>query len=982
MARLALRFPRPFLLGLSLAATAWPAVTVGQRIPTPAEHFGHGIGADRKLVRWDGIVEYMQLLGNASDRVRVEEVGRTTHDRPFLLVEVSAPETLADIDRYKTMQRRLYFQDHRPGQDPDAVHSEAQRRELFDQHKAVVLITATIHSTEVGAAQMSLELIHHLATDDSPETRKILDNVIFLLVPSMNPDGQAMVVDWYNLNVGTQYEGGRMPWLYHPYVGHDDNRDMYMFSQQETRLIGQILYDEWFPSIWLDEHQMGSSGPRIFVMPATDPINVNVHPLIYRLNGIYGQAQAAALEAAGKVGIVYDYVYTNFWPGAMAWTGWWHNQVGMLTEVASVQIATPTEQHIARLGDVPAEQPSRFSFQQLQAGDTLPAPWDVQPRSTYPRPWLGGRWTLRDIVEYEMVATLALLETAADTRRQLLEHVYEVNRSMIAQFRQGQGPEMGTGGYGRLPGAVADNRRTGRVMAGFAGASGTPYAVIVEPDQYDPATAAKMLQILERAGVVVERATAPFDAGGTRYPAGTYVLRLAQPFGAYAKEMLEAQTYPEVRAAPDLPPDPPYDVTAWSLGLQMGVETVFAEQPFEAVLEVVDGVSLPAASVTGSGETFVIDASYNDAFTLTNRLWNGSAAEVPPRVRRATTGFVAGPGGRRLPPGTWVIDGVGIERMRQLATEYGVAVQAVEAPPSVPMVEVTKPTIGLYQPWGSNMDEGWTRWVLERYGFDYTTLHPQDVRAGREGASRIEIQSEFRSEWPRHVAEHAPARVTPGPLADRFDVLVFTHQDAKSIVEGEDDPTLPPPYDTGLGEEGLDAVRQFLESGGTVVALGSATDLFLEHWPVPVKNVAADLDTDQFLIPGSIVRIETDPSHPIAWGMPAESHAYFIRSPFFALREGFASQTVSVPVRYPNTDLRASGWVRGAAHLAGRAAAVQVDFAPAPARETGRPGRLVLLGVRAQHRAQTHATFKLFFNALVRGRSGEGAERVSVGRRP
>ncbi|HXV86125.1 MAG TPA: M14 family zinc carboxypeptidase, partial [Gemmatimonadales bacterium] len=262
-----------------------------QSLPSPAQVFGHQIGADRKLVDWDGIVRYMRMADQASDRVTLREAGRSSHGRPFLLLEISSPETLANLDRYKGLQRRLYFQDHVPGQSPDDVHTPAQREELFNQHKAVVLITCTIHATEVGAAQMTLELVHQLATANDARTRKILDQVIFLLVPSLNPDGQDMVVEWYNRYAGTEFEAGNIPWLYHPYVGHDNNRDLYMLTQVESRNISRILYQDWFPSIWLDEHQMGSTGPRIFTMPATDPINLNVHPLIYRLNGIYGQAQ-------------------------------------------------------------------------------------------------------------------------------------------------------------------------------------------------------------------------------------------------------------------------------------------------------------------------------------------------------------------------------------------------------------------------------------------------------------------------------------------------------------------------------------------------------------------------------------------------------------------------------------------------------------------------------------------------------------------
>jgi hypothetical protein len=961
------------VLALAVAAVGAVNPAAAQVLQSPEQVFGHQVGADRKLVDWDGIVRYLQLADQASDRVTLREVGKSSHNRPFLLLEISSPQTLANLDRYKGHQRRLYFQDHVPGQDPDAVHTAAQRDELFSQHKAVVLITCTIHATEVGAAQMAMELVYHLATATDERTRKILDNVIFLLVPSLNPDGQDMVVEWYNRYVGSEYEAGNIPWLYHPYVGHDNNRDLYMLTQAESRNISQVLYRDWFPSIWLDEHQMGATGPRIFTMPATDPINLNVHPLIYRLNGFYGQAQAAALEAAGKTGIIYDFTYTNFWPGAMAWTGWWHNQVGMLTEVASVRIATPTYQRAARMGQPPGPAGGGFGGFDGRATDTLPQPRDTQPRTTYPRPWLGGWWRLRDIVDYELIATMALLESAADTRRTLLEQLYDVNRTMIRAFSAGSGRRMAArAGNGEPPGRTADESQrqpaTGRVMEGSGPANGTPYAVIVDPEHEDPIQSAKLLQLLEQNGVVVERAAQAFEATGRTHDAGTWVIRLGQVFGAYAKEMLETQVYPEVRPSPEAPPRPPYDVTAWTLGMLMGVETRFVESPFDARLDVVRGVSLPRGRIAGSGGTFLIDGSRNDGFTAVNRLWGAGA-----RIRRATRAFAAGrqsgtaAGGqgsaaqRQFTAGTWIIEGASAQRVREVIEPLGLEVHAVGGAPAAAGAASgahPRPRVALYQPWGSNMDEGWTRWVLEQHGFEYTTLHPQDLRAAApHAAGDFEIPADERAQWPGHVKDRAPPRVLTQPLAGRFDVVLFTDQNADGIVTGSTSSSIPPIYRGGIGDEGIAALKAFLEGGGTVVALGSAGDLFIERWPIPVKNVSRTLNDSELLIPGSIARLQTDPSHPLTWGMPENTHGFFIRSPFYAVTDALSNQRVSVPLRYPNTDVRASGWIRGEEHLAGRAAAVQVDL------DGG--GRIVLIGIRPQHRAQTQATFKVLFNALV-----------------
>src|ERR1700704_4423228 len=322
-----------------LALLSTFAATAAGPLQSPERFLGFKVGADNKLARWDKIVDYMKLAAANSDRVRFRELGKTSNNNPFIALEISSAETLKNLDRYKQLERKLYFQGGAP--------SDAERDEIFSQGKLVLLITCSIHATEIGASQMSLELVHRLATDDSPAVKKILDNVIFLLVPSLNPDGQIMVTDWFNKNLGTPYETSSLPYLYHPYAGHDNNRDMYMFTQKESQYTAQLLWHDWFPAVWLDEHQMGNDGARIFVMPATDPINPNVHPLIYRWNGILGQSQAAALEAAGKEGIVYNTTYTNFWEGAMAWSGWWHNQIGLLTEVASARVAAPIDQQRA-----------------------------------------------------------------------------------------------------------------------------------------------------------------------------------------------------------------------------------------------------------------------------------------------------------------------------------------------------------------------------------------------------------------------------------------------------------------------------------------------------------------------------------------------------------------------------------------------------------------------------------------------------------
>jgi hypothetical protein len=847
------------------------AVTAAGGLLQPPEQFiGFKVGADNKLARWDKIVEYMKLAA-AGDRVRYRELGKTNQANALIALEIASPDTLKSLDRYKQLERRLYFQNGTP--------SARERDEMFRQGKAVVLITCATHATEIGCTQMALELVHQLATDDSPAVKKILDNVIVLLVPSLNPDGQIMVTDWFNRNVGTPYESSPIPYLYHPYAGHDSNRDMYMFTQKESQYMAQLVWHDWFPTVWLDQHQMSANGPRIFVMPATDPINQNVHPLIYRWNTILGQSQAAALEAAGKEGIVYNTTYTNFWQGAMAWSGWWHNQIGLLTEVASVRIAAPVDQQRATGRErAPLERSNRDGPDNVFTTTPLPAPSDTNSRTEYPRPWMGGRWTLRDIVDYELITTMALLDTVADRRETILHQIYDVNRQTI------------------------EEGRTGSVTA-----------ILVPPDrQHDPREAGHLVDRLMLGGVEVHRAEAPFAVDGETYNAGTYVIPMTQVFARYAKDLLEKQTYPEVRhEGPSQNIELPYDVTAWSLGMLLGVDVSFVRAPMPAVrMSRLATVNRAAGRVSGNGPHYLFAYTGPDTAIAINRLLKEGARlafDTPSRVS---------------------VDGIAKDRLEPLAREFGLAIVSADLPPPGLSQEVPPPIraprIGLYYPWTSgNTDEGWTRWVLEQYEFVPTTIHNGDVREGN--------------------------------LRQRFDAIILPDQTPRELLDGFTANSVRPEFRDGIGDAGADHLMRFVAEGGTLVALGGASDFVIDRFPIPVRDLKRGLRRDQHFAPGTILRIQVDTSNPMGYGMASDTYGFYNNSPFFSLLDGFNGLKPTVIARYPNQDVVASGWLRGEDLMAGRAAVVAVDM---------KPGRIVLFGLRPQHRGQTHATFPLLFNAL------------------
>ena len=387
------------LLLLLLSASAF-----GQ-IPSPSQFLKMNIGADRTVADYKQIKTYFRALDQASPRVDVEVLGKTTLGEEMIMAVISSEENLRNKEKIKEAAKRLA--------DPRGL-PDADAERLVRDGKVVVLVTCNIHSTEIGSSQMAMEWAHALATATDAETKRRLDNVVLLLVPSLNPDGQQMVVDYYRKYVGTPYEGGRLPWLYHHYTGHDNNRDWYMLTQLETRALNRAVYHEWNPQVFVDEHQMGSEGPRMFIPPFADPVDPDVHPLIWREVNMIGSNMALRLEQQNKSGLIYGYSFDAYWLGGTRNTGWWKNVTGMLLEIASARIASPVY----------------IEPTELRGGSKGLV--DYKPTINHPNPWKGGWWRMRDIMDYGRIASDALHELASERREDLLRNLLVRARAAVA----------------------------------------------------------------------------------------------------------------------------------------------------------------------------------------------------------------------------------------------------------------------------------------------------------------------------------------------------------------------------------------------------------------------------------------------------------------------------------------------------------------------------------------------------------------------
>jgi hypothetical protein len=880
-------------LTILLLLSAAPVSLLGDsRVPTPESVFGFRPGADYKLATYDQAVEYFRKVAAASKYVKLVEAGKTSQGRPMYFALVSSPDNLGKIDRYREIARRLAH--------PQGL-TDAEARKLARDGKAFVHIDGGLHSTEVAGPAHIPQLLYDLVNGaGDPDIKAMLDNVVVLLWPTINPDGQQMVAEWYMQNVGTPYELSGLPRLYQEYVGHDNNRDAYMLNMVESRVL-EHTWRQWEPQIIYVHHQTGPFPTRIWLPPFSEPVGIDAPFLMSREVNMIGMAIAKGLEERGQVGATHMGTAFDAWyPGYVDYAPNFKNIAAFWTETALFQYATP---HEYTIDDFP--QTMR----------------DLRPQSLYSSPWPPGLWRLRDAVDYMETASLATIEFAAKYKDSLLFNRYQAGRDQIA-----------------------------------LGKKKAPYAYFIPQQQRDPVAAVELLRRIAFGGVRVSTLTAPVTSGAETFPAGTWVVPTDQEFAAMAREVLDVQAYPDLRQYPGGPPERPYDAAGWSLPLQMGVRVVAATSPltdearanmkmigappevkvkptmYEAALKTdaaafdsLPGVGFdtdpasaaivpPPGTATGSGPILLLDPAQNNAFKAINLAWR----------RGATVQASAGPSGSTI---RYAISGVPESAQDELVKSLALR---AERTISAPGRAIRQPRIGLYQPWSGSMGEGWTRWILEQYGFAFVGIHPEDFTS---------------------------------PLAEKIDVLIMA-DDARVPIAGAapnsrggppgTGRTVRPEYGYQLTAGDLQRFEQFVRGGGTIVCVSNASTFAIQQLGLPVRNVVAGLKPEEFFLRGSIVEVTTDPLHPVMAGMPDRAAVFVDGSPVFETLDGFKG-TVLARYQESGSPLR-SGYLIGEAFLHGKAAALDVPLDA---------GHVVLVGFRPEWRGQPFGAFRVLFNAAL-----------------
>jgi hypothetical protein len=851
-----------FFVTLLAASALGGPVVEAQEIPSPEEFFGHQMGADRQLVRWDRLVAYYDTLGVLSDRLIVDHVGPSTLGNPFLVIYASSPQNLARLDDIKRMNAIL--------SDPRG-HTQGQVDGAIENSKVVFVQSYALHSTEVAASQSAAEIMYLFATRTDDGMHEILDETVSILIPAFNPDGNIIVTDWYDQWVGTEYEGAGPPELYHHYIGHDNNRDAFMQNTVESQYGAEIMFREWVPQAYIDHHQMGPYTARISLPPYAEPIRPEGDPLVWREMAWYGAQIAYKMDENNLPGAIGAAIYSGWGHFGFHWITPFHNIAGMLTESASARLATPLYVHPDQLG----------------GSRQFPV---YEEQTTFPSPWEGGWWRVRDIVERQIVATFSPLELAAKNRETVLRNAY--NKA---------------------------SRQTQR------GLEGDTKAYVISAIQHDALTMQKMVNKLLGQGITVDRATRDFEHEGRMYPRGSYVVSMAQPKRGLIRWLLGQTYYPDNSYTRTRDGDPirPYDMSTDNIAEFMGVRVEPVGSAVVAAMTVVTRDIDASGTVSTGTFGYVLDGRLNDSFEAANRLFVTGAAVS--RVRQDGAGMRAG---------DFVVSATAdIEAVREIAEETGVNFNALNSDPSGSTYPLSAQRIGIYQRYyGGNIDEGWTRWLLEDFAFDYTSIMDDEILTGS--------------------------------LHERWDVIILPADSRRMMVEGGGSDGVPPDYRSGFGEEGAQALSDFVENGGTLVTFAQAGDLVLEDFDVPVRNAIDGLSSDDFWSPGSTLHIEVENTDPLAFGMPSDALAIFLAGgQVYETIAGAESANVTRLATYPARDIMQSGWLLGEESIASRAAVVAV--------EKGQ-GTILMLGFRAQHRAQTHGTYKLLFNALMNREAPSG----------
>lgn len=937
------------LVALSLSASLHAAEP--PKITAPKAVLGFNIGDDYRMMNYTQTSTLWQTWAKESDRMKLVNIGLTAEGRPQYMAIISSPANLAKLEHYREISKKIAMAQGLTDESAKALAKEG---------KAVVWIDGGMHASESEHSQSLTEFVYEMLKLTDEETMRFLDDVILLAVND-NPDGVELVANWYMRDPDDKKRTfAGLPRMYHKYIGHDNNRDFFMSSMPETTNINRVLYREWYPQIMYNHHQTGPEGQVVFIPPFRDPFNYNLDPLIPIGIERVGAAIHERLIAEKKPGssMRSGANYSTWWNGGGRTTPYFHNQIGILTEI------------------IGAPSPIQLTL----------SPAKQLPKSDWPYPAEPQTWHYRQSIDYSITMNRAVMDYASRNSETLLFNKYRMGMNSIergskdnwtvtpkrinalvkAAADMGINVDLGESGVmspGGLSASVVPSSLFKTVLRDPAARD--PRGYIIPSSQADFPTAVKFINALMKNGIQIHKATAAFEVAGKKYPAGSYVVKTAQAYRPFVMDMFEPQDHPNDFAYPGGPPIPPYDVAGWTLVKQMGVEAdAIAEGfdgPFEVVTSVLEAPRAEKVSGVANPAGYLVSHKLNDATILTNRLLKAGAEVYWVKEEQVVDGQGFGTGSIWVPASATVLP-----ILEKAAKELGVGAVGVAKKPSGDAFKLKPIRIGLVDLYGGLMPSGWVRWLLEQYEFSFEVVYPQVLDAGNlknsfdvivfpsqsfatgaRGASRERVEKRMLENFGVGVAGGGGGSYSPP--ADRVPEEFRSMLGSISINN-----TVPP-------------LKTFVEQGGTIVALGSSA-VIGESMGLPVKNHLVEknekgeevnLPRTKYYIPGSILKASFDNTNPVAFGMPKDGYIFFDASPVFSPISD-SSVKVNSLVTFKTAEPLYSGWALGQNYLQNGAVAAEASLGG---------GKLVLLGLEATFRATTHGTFKLFFNSLYYGSS-------------
>jgi hypothetical protein len=925
------------MLASAIAISALPAPALADAPPTsaaitdPATMLPAKPGSDYFLANYTQVTAWLKKIAGESDRMKLVSIGKTAEGREQYMAVISSPENIRNLEHYRQIAKQLALA---KGLTDDQAHALAR------EGKAMVWIDAGLHATEVTNAQTHIEIIDEMLTKNDPETLRLLGDDVMLFVFA-NPDGLELVANWYMQNPH-KLSTESIPILYQKYIGHDDNRDSFASNQPETTNMNKAGYRDWFPQILYNEHQTGPEGAVVFIPPFRDPYNFNNEPLVINQTDVVGEMMHARLVSQGKGGSVMrsGAPYSTWFNGGIRTVGYFHNQIGILTEI----IGNPT----------PMKIPLVLHNQLAREDEVMPiAPQD---------------WHFQQSLDYIKEMDRAVLDYASRYREIVLYNRYIMGRNEIQKGSQDSWvitpKRLNAVKAAATAMATADTKTDDNGGPATVGREDKPVpselyekilhdpvrraprAYIIPADaQPDMPTTIKFLDSLIKNGVEIEQAPAAFSFGGKSYAAGSYVVRTDQAFRPHVLDMFEPQDHPQDFAYPGGPPIKPYDITGYTLALQMNVnfdrELDSAPPHFPLIPDVID--TPPAGHVIGTGSAgFIVSHATDNSFMLTNRLLK---AKLPVYWMKSPVAV----GGQTLAPGAlWIPASAGARSIVTEATQtLGVDAYAADAKPAGESMTVKPVRIGLVDIYGGSMASGWTRWLFDQFEFPYTRVYPQEL--------------------------------DKGGLNKKYDVLIFQSDIMGRGEEGggrqPDAALIPAQFRPTLGKLTRDKtfpmVAAFAKAGGTVITVGNASSMG-PALGVPVTNILSTTGTDgkdkpipstKFYIPGSILTAKVDITDPLAYGVPETANIFFYNNPVFA--GSVTDPSVRKVSWFYNDDPLISGWAWGQKMLNGNAGIIDASLGK---------GHVFLLGPEVTQRGQPYTTFKFLFNGLFYGPNDHGAK--------